>query len=266
MDKLQKLQELMKVANEGLTRSEFEASFKVLIDFVSKLKVVNQELVANLERKYQETVSQLSDNKQELETAKKDAMKYCKEEMVKMYKEMGVKMNEMEDKVEEGLQDPHQIALEASKLTLEAVQGQLPTQEQLEQNLPSLGASIRDGLELLPEGEKLKIEAIENLREELDKLKREIMGRVSFGGAGGVIGIRSTKHSLSSQLNGATLTFSLPAFSKIGHISSSSFPYSAFEPDVDYTADASNNTITFPASMLTGPLQAGQTLIIELIN
>lgn len=39
-------------------------------------------------------------------------------------------------------------------------------------DLTKEGEAIRDGLELLPEGDKLKIEAIEDLRKELDELKK----------------------------------------------------------------------------------------------
>lgn len=42
----------------------------------------------------------------------------------------------------------------------------------LEQNLPSHGDKFRDGLELLPEGERLSIDAVENLRKELDEAKK----------------------------------------------------------------------------------------------
>lgn len=50
---------------------------------------------------------------------------------------------------------------------------------------PQIAEDIRNGLEALPEGDKLVIEAIEGLREELDELKRQA---TQFGGATRVIG------------------------------------------------------------------------------
>lgn len=79
------------------------------------------------------------------------------------------------------------IAVEASKLTLEAVKPLLPTVKDIENNLPQLGEPIRDALELInEEDKKLKIDAIGYLREELDKLKKEFSRGVIVGGTTGL--------------------------------------------------------------------------------
>ena len=52
----------------------------------------------------------------------------------------------------------------------------------VEERLPQLGEKVRDSLELLEGDERLKIEAIKDLREELEEL-RKLAKKVSFGGA-----------------------------------------------------------------------------------
>lgn len=64
---------------------------------------------------------------------------------------------------------------------VERIAERLPKMEQLEKNLPVLGTAIRDALELLIGEERLKIEAIDGLREELDELKKQ--GKVGGGGS-----------------------------------------------------------------------------------
>ena len=136
--------------------------------------------------------------------------------------------------------------------------------KELEKNLPQFGRAFRDGLELLPDGEKLKIEATEGLREELDKMKTKKGGVVYVGGGSSSGGHIVKVYSLSSQLNGVLKTFSLPAFWRVLNVHSTSFPNSAFEPTTDYTTDGSVMTITFTAQ-IDAPtvLAAGQTLLIE---
>lgn len=52
----------------------------------------------------------------------------------------------------------------------------LPKIEEIENKLPALGERIRDALELLVDEQRLKIEAIDGLREELDALKKKSSG------------------------------------------------------------------------------------------
>lgn len=69
-------------------------------------------------------------------------------------------------------------------------------------------------------------------------------------------------YDLSSQLDGVTKTFALPAFRLVFDIRSSSFPY-AFRPTVDYTTDATTMQITFTDQIdAASTLAAGQTLYV----
>lgn len=126
--------------------------------------------------------------------------------------------------------------------------------------------SIRNKLEALKEDEKLEIEAIKDLRKELEELRNSIGKKTLSGGAGGGGGSTGARnvsaYDLSSSLNGVLKTFSLPAFWRVIDVSSSSFPYS-FRPTVDYTVDASAMTITFTSEIeASTTLNTGQTLLV----
>ena len=128
---------------------------------------------------------------------------------------------------------------------------------------PDTPQQVRDKLEVLNGNERLSIAAINNLREELDDLKKRL------GRAGGTVFVGgSTRgavklYDISSQLNGILKTFPLPTFWRVSDVSSSSFPH-AFRPTVDYTTDASAMTITFTSQIdAATTLATGQTVLIE---
>lgn len=113
------------------------------------------------------------------------------------------------------------------------------------------------------ESDKLSIDAIGYLRDELDQLKKKTVRGGGAGGGGGSTGARNVSaYDLSSSLNGVLKTFSLPAFWRIIEVSSSSFPY-AFRPTIDYTVDATAMTITFTSEIeASTTLNTGQTLLV----
>ena len=137
--------------------------------------------------------------------------------------------------------------------------------EEIEAGLPMLGEQIRDSLELLNGNERLKIDAIKDLREELEEIKKvkTSTGNLVYVGGGSSGGGRIVKsYDISGSLNGVLKTFSLPAFWRVISIHSSSFP-NAFRVTTDYTTDAAASTITFTSAITAGTtLAAGQTIII----
>lgn len=125
---------------------------------------------------------------------------------------------------------------------------------------PDMAEDIRNKLELLEGDERLKIEAIKNLREELDKLHKSIIAVrqapiVSGGGKGHI-----RPYDLSSQLDGSTKTFNLPANWTVISVVSASFP-NAFRPIIDYTFTPTS--ITFTSQINEGTtLATGQSVIV----
>lgn len=122
---------------------------------------------------------------------------------------------------------------------------------------------IRDQLESIEvEEEKLKIEAIGFLRKELDELKAKISS-ISFGGNTAFVGgggrqVRS--YDLSSQLDGVTKTFNLPAMYRIISVHSSSTPFT-FRQTTDYTWTTTSITFTSEVNADT-TLNTGQSITI----
>lgn len=123
---------------------------------------------------------------------------------------------------------------------------------------------IRDQLEAIEvEEEKLTIEAIGFLRKELDELKAKISslslgsGKTMFVGGGGRT-VRS--YDLSSQLDGVTKTFNLPAMYRIISVHSSSTPFT-FRQTTDYTWTTTSITFTSEVNAET-TLNTGQSITI----
>ena len=220
-EKLKKIQEFIDLTKSSLTHDEFLASFKEVIDHIKKCEeklsaqidqkteVAEKEL-ADLQSAFQAAVDKVNaeadkitlENQGTISNIKKWAMEKVSELFLKSstnriltekITEIDSKLTQVNDKILEvssftlpdtsiQLQEASKLA---SKLALDELKPLIPSIEAIEADLPKLGLPIRDSLELLPPGEKLKIEAIENLREELDKLEDKIkeqrIGGVSIG-------------------------------------------------------------------------------------
>lgn len=140
----------------------------------------------------------------------------------------------------------------------EAIQG--PPGRDGKDGTPDTADDIRNKLELLPDGEKLAIDAIQDLRKELDALRQDLRGA-----AQSVIAYsrgQTKLYDLSDQLNGSKKTFALPSFWRVLMVQSTSTP-NAFRPTVDYTVDGNAMTITFTDEIdAASTLSAGQTLTV----
>lgn len=137
-------------------------------------------------------------------------------------------------------------------------------ESRLSQIRPDTAEEIRNKLELfVEEDEKLKIDAIGYLREELDELKKM---EVNMSGGGNGLAFREfvTKYDLSPYLDGVTKTFNIPGTYAILSVACSSFP-SVLRPTIDYTHTQTAITFTDEITADT-TLASGQTVIIMLIN
>ncbi len=265
----EKLLELLKVANDGLSAEDFTKNFSIIIDLVKKLQASTKQTMDSIDNKYAGEVADVKTESQtELLRTKKEAMDYCMEEFKKLATQIEQKLAEVKDGDPGKDADVHLAALEATTMAVEAVKPLIPTIDAIEADLPKLGPEIRDGLELIPKGsEQLKIEAIYNLREELDDLEKKwrLGSKVTYvgGGGGGGGGGRIVKsYDLSSVLNGVTKVFSLPAMWRIISVHSSSFP-NAFRETTDWVYDANAHTITFTSEIeASSTLAAGQTITL----
>lgn len=194
-DKLAKLQELMKLANDGLTRQEFELAFKSLIDFIKrtdtnlsdKITAKSEDLdskFAELDSIYRQTLSQLEqDNKSSMSNIKKWALEKVGQLFVNS--KIDEKINELEQALKKAeeleLPDADELAIETTARAISELKPLIPKEVVLEKEIPEMGEPIRDALEKLTDDDRLKIEAIKDLREELDDLKKF---KKSYGGGG----------------------------------------------------------------------------------
>ena len=291
----QKLKELLDIMREGMTRQDFLAAFKEVIEHAKKIeqklgvKIDDriqsaEDKLDELEELYKEAVRKVEneatriveDNESTLSNIKKWAMQKISDLFLRSHvsdalnqkiEEFNVKMDKVDERIAEISSfippDASTVALEASKLAQEELKTLLPTIPKLEEELPKLGEPIRDTLELLPDGEKLKIEAIEQLREELDELKKQIRtgGKTVFVGGGSGGGGRIVKsYDLSTSLDGSTKTFNLPALWRVISVHLSSFP-NVLRETTDYTYTPTTVTFTSEIDAATS-LASGQTCVV----
>lgn len=275
----QKMREMIDIASASLTKQEFLDAFAKMVEM---LKNMEQKMNVRLDSKTQEAENRLS----ELETLYQDTIKKIEADStsslsnVKKWVLDGVayfitksqineRLGQVDAKLAEmngyKLPDASTIALEAAKMAQEGLLPLIPIIQKVEEQLPSLGIPIRDGLEVIKEeDEKLKIDAIGYLRKELDELKKQIgqagtMRVIGNAGSGGRI---SYAYDLSPSLDGVTKTFSLPSFWRVIAVFVSSAPFT-LQLTTDYTVDGSAKTITF-TSQIDAPtvLAVGQTCTI----
>ncbi len=190
-DKLLKLQELLKIANDGLTRAEFTDAFKAVIDQVKKIEA---ELIATISTRlskgdtdFNEMVAQIKEMRRQFETTvaetrkandssfaqiKTRAMESIASMMAKM--DIAGQMSAMKSEHSAMMQKMETAMPDTEKMMAEML-AKMPekTPEQ-----------IRDSLESIQEEEeKLAISAIAHLEEKLKDLEKKAgMSRGSVGG------------------------------------------------------------------------------------
>lgn len=172
---MEKLQQLIRVVNDGLTQEEFVQNFKIVVDLIKKLQEQNRVYVQDLNSKYENIV------KLGVENTSQKTMELCNSELARISRIVEARLSSITNGKPGKDADVQEVANLASIMALEAVKPMIPSIDEVELDLPKLGRPIRDGLELLPEGQKLSIEAIEGLRDELDKRKDTKLGFTQGG-------------------------------------------------------------------------------------
>lgn len=159
--------------------------------------------------------------------------------------------------------DINSIVVEATTKATETLKPLIPTIEQVELDLPKLGAPIRDALELLQGDDRLDKSAIKGLEELIKELRAEIGKRpIYVGGSSGGGRITYSYDTLSDFFDGSTKTFSLPSFWRIIAVHLSSVP-NILRPTIDFTIDGSLKKITFTDQIDAGTaLSAGQSCVV----
>ena len=276
MTKAEQFKELLKLTTDSLTKAEFASAFKSLMELVKKIEQaliqkidtkLSQALVSlqELNQTYRETIAQIKeDNQSTLSNLKRWVLEKVGEVFIKseINKSLTDRLGRVDQKLAEfdayEPPDAATITLEATNRALEAVKSLIPIIPNTKEEISNAGDIIATALEKLPEETKLKIDAVKNLRQELDELKK-MKGTIHLGGSS--LGGHIVKaEDITSQLNGVLKTFTLPAFWRVISIHSSSFPFS-FRPTTDYTTDAAANSITFTSEISADTMLATNTTI-----
>lgn len=185
MSKLEKLQKVLTLLQEDtITPKELKQFVQLLLDTVKKHKEQLTDLSRSQIEKLEYALVHLDVKNSELQNAKKEVLQLIKDKASELKKITATKAKDGKDGVSP---NPARVALEASKLAVEAIKPLIPQIEQIEDKLPILGQEIRDSLELLQGDERLDKSAIKGLDEELKKLSDR-----PIGGGTSAIGVRQT--------------------------------------------------------------------------
>lgn len=158
-----------------------------------------------------EIAAELGKAKEKLSDTEKTAFARMEKKLSDLQTSVDAKLLE----VRNGEDADEKMILEKLKMHGEEMHKEMMVE--MEKKLPQFGIAFRDGLELLQGNERLKIEAIDNLREELDELKKLRTQKLGGGGTS-AIGVANA------------LNFALKKETPSGAINSSNTTYTVTKP------------------------------------
>jgi len=250
--KLTKLRTLLQSVEESVTKKDLELFVK---SFMKAVVEIERKITAKANAQSVDVDNNLRSMRGEIERLKKSLDSMLQSSISDTERILDKKHTQLLRDVEKRLSVVQDLQREVARLDdIESKIPELPAEK--------VGEDYRNALEALPEGDKLSINAIENLREELDKMKKASTGTVISGGITGRDMVKN--YDLSSQLDGVTKTFNIPAVWSIVTVACSSFP-NILRPTIDYTN--TTTTITFTDEIDAGStLATGQTVILTIVS
>jgi len=167
-DKLKKLEEMLKLLNEGLTREEFLDAFKKVLEIIVQIKNRNEQAVEMVEKTYSNLLGKVDTEKTSTLAEIRNEAKKKLDELLKTSQEKfwSLDLNFSTQK--------EQIIAEA--LTRIIFPEHKETEFQPEE--------LRDKLEILKGKERLDIKAIDGLDELIKELEDKIVKSRKLGGGG----------------------------------------------------------------------------------
>jgi hypothetical protein len=170
-DKLQRLEKMLDIVfdKERLTASDFEEAFKAVKKHLDKLHEQNKREIAALS-------SAIADALERFKADNETFAGTLSETDTQRGLDAEIRLNEAISKLDAriaAIKDGENGKDADTTALLKELAKRIPKIEEIENKLPVLGQPIRDSLELLEEGDRLKIEAVDGLREELDAIKKQ---------------------------------------------------------------------------------------------
>ena len=258
MDKnLEKLEQLLKVIEEGVTKEEFVKAFESLVSYVLKIEKRNNLEIESLKTNFSDTIEKIQGIVDATISELKGRVNniFVGERLDEMHKSIKDKLSSVDERmstVRDGKDADENRVMEGVMKKIRVPKD----------GSPDTPLDIRNKLETLTGDNRLDKSAIRGIEEIERVLKAPTDGKTFVIGGRG----RNSVHlyDLSSQLNGVLKTFTLPSnFGVIG-VWCSSMP-NAFRPTIDYTEG--NKTITFTDEInASTTLAAGQTLILQYVR
>ncbi len=175
--KLEKLQKLLAVVDEDTASPEdlmklTEALVAVIARERDKLQGEIAQAKGELSSQLASEIAKLTKTEQSLRTLVETVRTSLATDTARATKQLQDAIKRVERKI------PSRTDLSGIEAQLESIQAQLRT---VPTEITANPEAVRDALELLPEGEKLAIEAIEDLRAILDELQRRPHGTTGGG-------------------------------------------------------------------------------------
>ena len=246
---LAKLENLIKLLDEQVTKEDFTKAFEQVLNLVVQIEKRTADAIAQLEKTYATLMDKMQSNHVSAYSDLKGQVDhvFVGDKINEIKKQHDSKMAEVDKKIA-NIKDGYTPIKGKDYFDGKSIKG--------DSGSPDTKQQILEKLRNIP------VDMIEGLREELDKIKKEAK-RVPYvvgGSAGGGRIVRS--YDFSSSLNGVLKTFSLPAFWRVISVHSSSFP-DIFRETVDWTSDASAMTITFTSQIDESTvLASGQSIVV----
>ena len=246
LNKIAKLEQLLKLANEGLTREEFIEFLGNIVKLVKRVEIRLDDAISGMS----ETHIKLKDKiKSDSELSLTDLRALMGKEMSRINKSIDDKIKEADTKLGEIKNGENGKDADEVKI-VKNVLAQIVIPEYKETILDD-AFEIRNKLETLNDDDRLEIVAIKDLREELDEIKQ--IKSQSLGG-GGLSKISMDIHILdpytpTGTVNGTNKDFVLQ---RLPNPSTSLKVYKdgqKMQLTTDYTL--SDKTITFVTAPLT---------------
>lgn len=204
MDKLNKLENLLKIVQDSVTQEEFLKSFQSVIDLVLKMEKAVLEKNTNASNELKQL---FTDFKSNLETSTDQELANIstrlKDFSDRLLKDQEAGMNLMRDKLR-SIKDGKNA--DETKIVNDVL-AKIPTPEKVVLDTPQ---EVRNKLEILNGDERLNISAIDGLQELLDELKSR---PVKVGGVGGFNYSAMDIHILDNIIpvnSGDNITFTIP--------------------------------------------------------
>lgn len=253
IDNAQQLNKLAQIFNADkiITTQDIEEVLQALIKVLANNKQSVEQLSSETKQQVIDLFEKIAESQYKLQQKVTNEMEANKTDLEKRMADMYSMCEKMVEDCKMAMPMDGKDANPEDVVPLVMEQIKLPEYEKfiLEDKGAQIVGLIND-LEITPE---LQIDAkhIKNL----PKFEQRIVNSVAKKG-------EVLYYDLSSQLDGSTKTFSLPAFYKIIDVRSSSAPF-AFIQGTDFTVDGSAMTISFTAQIdATITLATGQTLYI----